>query len=62
MTFSQIQKKDTLEVTRYYVDGIRVNFETYISLEYYRISKGKTPSCFLTTRTRNGNFKHSKEL
>lgn len=60
MKFTEIQDEKTKKITRYYIDQIRVNKYEYREEEDRKKIQGKTFSCFLTSRTAKGNFKHTK--
>lgn len=60
MQFTQIQDKETLKITRYYLNGVRVKKSKYKEEESIKEMQGKWFTTFLTSRTQNGNFKHTK--
>ena len=62
MQFTTIQDKETLKVTRYYVEGKRVKRNTFLHLEHIQMLGGGKYSSSLTNRTAIGNFRHSASL
>ena len=60
MKFTTIQDEKTREITRYYLDQVRVNKYVYQEEEDRKKIQGKTFTCFFTNRTKSGNFRHHK--
>ena len=60
MKFTEIQDKNTKRITRYYLNDVRVKKWKYQEEEEIKRMQGKIFTCFLTSRTKNGNFKHTK--
>lgn len=60
MKFTKIQNQETKEVTRYYLNGIRVSKCKYQEEERIKEMQNKPFTTFFTSRTQNNNFKHTK--
>lgn len=56
MEFIKIQDAKTLDVIQYRIDNIRVKKHQYEQCLDNRLGQ---KSCFLTKRTKSGNFRHS---
>lgn len=62
MEFTRIQHKDSRQIISWFIDGKKVNKLHFDYQHQKNIDAGAQYNSSVTTRTKNGNFKHTYQL